>query len=243
MDTTLQSTADDRLRPRGSLERPWDEFDAYLLDVDGTLLNCKDAVHYFAFCAALKTLSGRELNLDDVTAHGNTDVGILRDALILAGIPEPDWRPRIQEACTSMRAYVEMNRHDVRAEGLPAAREVLQHLRDRKAVLGIATGNLEAIGKIKLESCGLLQLFDFTAFSDGLEWRTDVYARAVERARDLAGVDAAICAIGDTPADIRAARQHGINVIAVATGIHSREALSQEQPDLCLLSLAELLPD
>jgi phosphoglycolate phosphatase len=241
MDTSLQPSTDDRIGPRGSLPRPWDAFDAYLFDVDGTLLNCKDAVHYFAFCEALKALSGRELNLDGVTAHGNTDIGILRDALVLAGIPEAEWRPRVAEACDSMASHVESNRHKVCTEALPATREVLRHLRDRKAALGVATGNLSSIGKIKLESCDLLRHFDFFAFSDGLEWRTDVYGRALERARDLAGPDAAICAVGDTPADVRAARHHGISVIAVATGIHPREQLSQEQPDLCLSSLSELL--
>ena len=240
MDTTLQPAADDRLRPQGSLPRAWDEFEAYLFDVDGTLLNCKDAVHYFAFCGALKELSGRELNLEGVTAHGNTDIGILRDALLLAGVPEPEWRPRISEACSSMCSHVEKHRHDVKADTLPATKEVLQYLRDRKAVLGVATGNLASIGRIKLEACGLLQHFDFFAFSDELESRADVYSRALGRARDLAGADAAICAVGDTPADIRAARHHGISVIAVATGIHPREELSREQPDLCLSSLADL---
>ncbi|WP_162601466.1 HAD family hydrolase [Occallatibacter savannae] len=242
MESTLQPAADDRLGPRGSLTRPWDEFDAYLFDVDGTLLNCKDAVHYFAFCEALKALAGRELNLDGVTAHGNTDIGILRDALNLAGVAEADWRPRVPEACMSMAAYVEANRDEIITEALPATREVLQHLRAKKAVLGVATGNLESIGKIKLDACGLLQNFDFFAFSDGLETRADVYKRALERACDLAGPDAAICAVGDTPADVRAAQHHGIEVIAVATGIHPREELSREQPDLCLSSLSELLP-
>lgn len=241
MEASLQPAADDRLVPRGSLPRAWDAFDAYLFDVDGTLLNCKDAVHYFAFCEALKALSGRELNLDGVTAHGNTDIGILRDALALAGVAEADWRPRMAEACSSMAAYVEKNRHKVCADALPATREVLEHLRRRKAVLGVATGNLESIGTIKLESCGLLKHFDFLAFSDGLEYRADVYSRALERARDIAGAEATICAVGDTPADVRAARQHGISVIAVATGIHRPEQLSQEQPDLCLSSLSELM--
>jgi len=241
MEASLQPATDDRLVPRGSLPQAWDAFDAYLFDVDGTLLNCTDAVHYFAFCEALKMLSGRDLNLDGVTAHGNTDFGILRDALMLAGVEEADWRPRVSEACSSMADYVVTNRHEVKSDALPATREVLEHLRSRKAVLGVATGNLESIGRIKLESCGLLKHFDFFAFSDGLECRADVYSRALERARDIAGADAAICAVGDTPADVRAARQHGISVIAVATGIHSREQLSQEQPDLCLSSLAELM--
>jgi phosphoglycolate phosphatase len=241
MDTTLQPSAEDRVIARGTLPRAWDAFDAYLFDVDGTLLNCKDAVHYFAFCYALKSLSGRELNLDGVTAHGNTDIGILRDALALAGIPEQDWRPRLSEAHSSMGSYVEKNRGQISTDALPGTREVLHHLRGRKAFLGVATGNLASIGRIKLQSCGLLDCFHFQAFSDGLETRVDVYNRGLELARALVGQDAALCAIGDTPADIHAARHHGISIIAVATGIHSLEQLSAELPDLCLSSLSELL--
>lgn len=243
MDKALQPAATDRLRkPAGSLPRAWGAFDAYLFDVDGTLLNCKDAVHYFAFCEALKTLSGRELNLDGVTAHGNTDIGILRDALALAGIPESAWRPNLSEACQSMCSHVYRNRHQINISVLPGVKSVLQHLRDRRVILGVATGNLEGIGAIKLDFCGLLDYFDFHAFSDGLEYRADVYSRALDRARALAGPQASICAIGDTPADVRAARHHGISIIAVATGIHSLEHLSAELPDLCLSSLSELVP-
>ena len=239
MDRSIQSPAEDRLT--GTLARAWDSFDAYLFDVDGTLINCRDAVHYFAFCAALKRVCGRELNLDGVTAHGNTDIGILRDALSLAGIPDEQWRPDLQQTCEFMCKHADDHRAELSVDVLSGAREVLMHLRARGAILGVATGNLKGIGSLKLESCGLLDLFHFHAFSDGLERRTDVYARALQQARSLAGAHAAICAVGDTPADIRAARDHSMSVIAVASGIYSRQQLSAEQPDLCLGSLAELL--
>ena len=44
-------------------QRAWDSYDAYLFDIDGTLLNCTDAVHYFAFCDTLTMLARRPLNL------------------------------------------------------------------------------------------------------------------------------------------------------------------------------------
>ena len=228
------------IQPGNTLPRRWDTFDAYLFDVDGTLVNCADAVHYFAFSEALKILSGRDLNIEGVSAHGNTDLGIIRDALALADVPESAWRPSLRSACRSMCAYVQRNRHLIRASALPGVIELLQHLRSRQAFLGVATGNLEAIGRIKLESAGLLSYFDFRAFSDGLEYRADVYSRAVNQARLLAGSDAVICAVGDTPADILAARRHNISVIAVATGIYSHDQLSSEQPDLLLSSLTSL---
>ena len=221
--------------------REWDEYDAYLFDIDGTLLHCTDAIHYFAFCAALESLAGRPLNLDGVTAHGNTDIGILRDALRLADVPEEHWRPRISETQEAMCQLVEKRREDICVAVLPGAIAVLEHLRSRGAVLGVATGNLERIGQVKLTRGGLLDRFDFGGYSDAYEFRRDVFRGALEKARSLAGADARVCVLGDTPEDIRAARANELDVIAVATGIFSFEELAAEKPDWCLRSLEELL--
>ena len=157
-------------------ETPWDGFDAYLFDIDGTLIHCTDAVHYFAFCHALQTLSGRPLTLEGVTAHGNTDVGILRDALKIAGVAEEDWRPHVAEACSSMCAFVQVHKHELCATVLPYVREVLEHLRTRGATLGLATGNLKQIGQAKLMHAGLLDCFDMGGWSDAFETRTEVFS-------------------------------------------------------------------
>src|SRR5438067_3678948 len=130
-----------------TLGRAWDAFDIYLFDIDGTLIHCTDATHYFAFCDALLKLSGEPLNLDGITAHGNTDVGILRDALTAAKIPEARWRGRLRQACGGMSEFVEQRADQLCTTVLPQVREVLEHLRSRGAVLGVATGNLERIGK------------------------------------------------------------------------------------------------
>ncbi len=224
-----------------SAARAWDEYDAYLFDIDGTLLNCTDAVHYFAFCDSLHTLAGRPLNLEGVTAHGNTDVGILRDALRLAGVPEEQWRPHLEETRAAMGRFVEERAGELCVTVLPAVTAVLDHLRGRGAVLGVATGNLEAIGRLKLARCGLLERFDFGGFSDRYEFRSDVFRGALDRARELAGAEARVCVFGDTPDDVRAARANGLDVIAVATGIYSFDVLAAEKPDRCLRSLEELL--
>lgn len=224
-----------------ALPRAWDTYDAYLFDIDGTLLHCTDAVHYFAFCEALKSLSGRPLNLDGVTAHGNTDTGILRDALALAKVPEAQWRPKIGETQAAMCRFVKERKNDLCITVLPGVIAVLDHLRSRGAVLGVATGNLTGIGELKLTHGGLLEWFDFGGYSDAYEFRHDVFKGALEKARALAGAEASVCVLGDTPEDIRAARANGLDVIAVATGIFSFEELAAERPDRCLRSLEELL--
>lgn len=226
---------------RSTLSRAWDAYDAYLFDIDGTLLSCTDAVHYFAFCDTLKSLSGQPLTLEGVTAHGNTDIGILRDALKLAKVDERNWRPRIAESRQAMCRYVSQRKDDLRTTVMPGVAAVLSRLQDRGAILGVATGNLEGIGRLKLESAGLSSYFQFAGYSDDFEYRTDVFRSAIAKAHSLAGPSATICAIGDTPADVQAARQNGLEVIAVATGPYSFEILTASEPDLCLSSLEELL--
>ena len=222
--------------------RSWDSYDAYLFDIDGTLLNCTDAVHYFAFCDALSSIAGRPVNLDGVTTHGSVDVAILRDAFARANVSEDHWRPRLAEIRDSMCAQVARNRQDLRIDVLPGAREILEHLRLRGAVLGTATGNLEGIGTAKLAQCDLLPLFHFGGYSDAYENRPDVFRAALHKARALTSPEAAICVFGDTPADIEAAQVNHLDVIAVATGIFSYEALVALKPTHCLRSLEQLLP-
>ena len=228
---------------RSALSRPWDDFDAYLFDIDGTLLSSEDAVHYFAFCEALTTLSGRPLTLDGVVAHGNTDVGILRDALQLAGVPEGDWRPRREEACVGMGEFVFERKGDLRVRVLPGVVEVLEHLQRRGAVIGVATGNLRRIGELKLEAGGLGRFFTSGSYSDSDEFRVQVFRRALAAVRSRVGEHASVCVFGDTPEDVRAARLIEAEVVAVATGVYSVKELMHEEPTACCGSLLELLEE
>jgi phosphoglycolate phosphatase-like HAD superfamily hydrolase len=223
-----------------TLNREWDDFDAYLFDIDGTLITCTDATHYFAFCHALKLLSGRDLTLEGVVAHGNVDVGILRDALARAKVPESEWRPRLQDAQAAMGDFVYQRRGELCPDILPEVRSVLEHLRAKGAKLGVATGNLERIGQLKLERAGLWQYFDFGGWSDAHENRSDVFGAALRKAKRLSSEQSAVCVLGDTPYDVRAAHDKELPVIAVATGIYSYEELRETNPEMLLRSFAEL---
>jgi phosphoglycolate phosphatase len=223
-----------------SLPHPWDEFNAYIFDIDGTLLHCTDAVHYFAFCNVLSHVAGRPVNLDGVNAHGNTDIGILRDAFARAGVSPEMWRPCLPELCDRMCRQVEKNRAHLCADRLPYVREVLHHLEEKGALLSVATGNLERIGKQKLAAAGLLEKFQLGAWSDTFEDRTSVFRHAIAQIRAATYQEASILAIGDTPADIEAAHANDLPVIAVATGIYSSERLISESPSLCIGSFAKL---
>lgn len=224
-----------------SLSRPWDDFDAYLFDIDGTLIHCADAVHYFAFCDVLSSVGGRPLNLDGVRTHGNTDVGILRDAFATAGIAEGIWRYRLSELRERLCLRVEEQKGNLCVKVLPQVREVLSHLRSKGAVLSIATGNLERVGKQKLAAAGILDQFHMGTWSDAFEYRVDVLRYAVEQIRCNTHRGATVLAIGDTPADIIAAKSNHLPVIAVATGVYTYDQLTAHEPSLCIHSMADLL--
>jgi phosphoglycolate phosphatase-like HAD superfamily hydrolase len=114
------------------------------------------------------------------------------------------------------------------------------HLAGKGAILGVASGNLEAIGWIKIEQAGLREWFRFGGFSDHFSIRPELIGQAASKAREMAGKGASICVVGDTPRDIEAARANFLSVIAVATGNYSFEELQKHQPEVCASSLADL---
>lgn len=220
----------------------WHAYDAYLFDIDGTLLNTRDGVHYDSFHSALSQVYGCEGRIDDVPVHGNTDIGILRAALKHhTSLPDGEFEARLPEALEMMRAEVEHNADRIHPELCPSIAELLAALHTEGKLLGVVTGNLERIGWCKLERAGIRKYFDFGSFSDIREKREDIFRHGVAEARRLRGLETSVCFVGDTPADIRAASNVGMPLIAVATGIYAREQLAEHGPPLCVQTVAELL--
>jgi phosphoglycolate phosphatase-like HAD superfamily hydrolase len=219
----------------------WDAQDAYLFDIDGTLLRSRDRIHFNAFAESARE-AGFEITLDGVVLHGGTDTAILAEAFALAGIERAAWEPHNSTILDAMRRTIAARRGEMRPWTMPAVREILAHLAGRGALLGIATGNLEAIGWTKVEIVGLREWFRFGGFSDRFEVRAEMVAEAAKKARALLPEkpEATICVVGDTPRDIEAARANGLPVIAVATGNYSFEQLAALEPDACVESFAAL---
>jgi phosphoglycolate phosphatase-like HAD superfamily hydrolase len=173
--------------------------------------------------------------------HGGTDTAILSEACRLAGIPNEILAPQTPAILAAIRAYVAERRSQLQPYLMPGVEATLAHLSGKGALLGVATGNLEEIGWIKLEEAGLRHWFHFGGFSDRFPIRPELVADAARQARAIAGRDARLCVVGDTPRDIAAAHANNLPVIAVATGRYSFEELLADKPQLCVSSLAELL--
>lgn len=219
----------------------WTAADAYLFDIDGTLLNSRDAVHYFAFHNALRAVFGKDSNTEGIPIHGNTDIGILRAITAKLGISSAEFEaglPRVREL---MCADAEQNMQQFRPELCESIAEVLDYLRDRGKLMGIASGNLERIGWLKLSVAGLREYFSFGTFAGDRERRADIFRYGLGEATTRLGSSATVYVVGDTPADILAARECMAPIIAIASGIYSFEELIAHDPDLCASSGADLL--
>jgi phosphoglycolate phosphatase-like HAD superfamily hydrolase len=140
-----------------------------------------------------------------------------------------------------MRQAVAEQRSEMKLLLMPGVEDALRHLTRKGALLGVATGNLETIGWIKIEEAGLREWFRFGGFSDRFPVRAELIAQAARKGRELAGAEARVCVVGDTPRDIEAARANFLSVIAVATGKFSFDELLRHQPEVCATSLADLL--
>ncbi len=219
----------------------WDEQDAYLFDIDGTLLRSRDRIHVNSFAASVQRVTGFEVTLAGIVLQGSTDTGILREACVQAGIPPEVLEAQTEAILEAMGKTVAEQRHAMDLVRMPGVEQVLRHLAQRGALLGVATGNLEMIGWIKVEQAGLREWFRFGGFSDRFPVRSELIAHAAAKAREMAGKNAPICVVGDTPRDIEAARANSLPVIAVATGRYGFDELLALQPEVCATTLADLL--
>ncbi|HEY9125950.1 MAG TPA: hypothetical protein VIM62_02430, partial [Acidobacteriaceae bacterium] len=100
---------------RRALIRPgfvWDAQDAYLFDIDGTLLRSRDRIHFHSFADSARE-AGFAITLDGVVLHGGTDTAILAEAFALAGIERAAWEPHNAAILETMRRTIAERRGEM----------------------------------------------------------------------------------------------------------------------------------
>ena len=204
-----------------------------LFDIDCTLIDSHGAGGR-AILRAIKDVYEVEGELGDYSFHGRTDPGIISDLATLWGDGEPG--DDLVDVCIAR--YVELLHDEIdggEVETLPGIRELVTALAaDRRALVGLLTGNVLEGARLKLEPTGLYSLFKVGAYGSDSALRAELPAVAVARAealdgRSYAGKD--IVVIGDTPADVECGASLGVTAIAVATGRHGVDELAAYAPD------------
>ena len=215
--------------------------DAYVFDIDGTLLVTKDLVHWNALHQAMLEAYGVDATIEGIQYHGMTDLSILRAAMDRAGISGRAFEAGLPKALSVVCRKVEDNWRGIMPRVCAGVPGLLQRLKSQEKLLGVASGNLETVGWHKIEAAGLRGFFSFGFFSDQCESRAGIFRNALDHVYAQLGNNARICFIGDTPSDVAAARAIGASIVAVASGTFGIEELSACSPDLCISDCAGLL--
>jgi phosphoglycolate phosphatase len=211
-----------------------------LFDIDGTLI-ASGGAGKAALEKALADEFGITHLIEKLQLSGRTDRAIMTDLFRMYALEDTAMNHQ-----RLIAAYLRNLPESLATRGgrvLPGIAALLETLSKRTDVaVGLLTGNVRAGAKVKLGHFGLFEYFEFGGFGDHHLDRDEVAREALAEVQQrFNGKHSSdrIWVIGDTPLDIRCARAIGARAVAVATGWHSEEELTQHEPDLLLTSLED----
>ncbi len=195
------------------IERP----SLVLFDIDQTMVDVlpQQATAFAATFQAVYAVSGA---LEDVAFAGKTTPNILREVARLHGVPPGDIEARLPVALETLTAHLAPALdHDLRGTRFPGVVEVLEALTATPHLLGVLTGNPPAIGELILRRAGLARYFAFGTYGTEAPTRTDLVRLSIQKAMRIIPtlLPAHTLVIGDSCADVRAAREAGARAILV----------------------------
>ncbi|GAC1364160.1 MAG: HAD family hydrolase [Polyangiales bacterium] len=222
-----------------------------LFDLDGTVLTFDDpppGPGRTAMDRAIASLYGVADASAGVRFSGGTDRGIVRALLRKCGL---DDAAIDGEAERTLDRYLEHLAELLRTRRYRAIGDVagaVAELAADGACVGVATGNVRAGARLKLESAGLGAVFDLDRGGYGCdaEPRPDILRAALARCAAAVGsrrpsssssagagaAAAAVVVVGDTVHDVTAARAIGARVVGVALGPDARRELLDARADV-----------
>lgn len=202
---------------------------ALLFDADGTLVDSLDA--YRAVAERVAAPRGYRVSLEQVKAALNTDRSFWD--LVLDGHPDHS-----EERVRSLREETLRHWPDVLEAGVepvPQLADVLAALDARGIRLGIVTGSGgETLSA--LERAGLLRYFAAVVTAGDVRRRKPHPEGLLHCARRLGVAPGEAAYVGDTPLDMRAARQAGMLAVGVLGG-------AGDSAQLAAAGAQRLLPD
>ncbi|MHC5908155.1 HAD family hydrolase [Streptomyces sp. S6] len=209
-----------------------------LWDIDHTLID-NAGVSKEIYAAAFTALTGFA-PAGPARTEGRTDRLIMRELLLRHDVPEPRWE--LVQAALTQAGQERFEELRTRGTALPGAFDALKAVAEHGSwVSSVLTGNIAANARVKLAAFGLDSHVDLAigAFgADGVQ-RPELVAVARERIRLAYGTEAPVVLIGDTPRDVEAALATDSHVVAVATGVHSREELADAGAEFVLPDLSD----
>lgn len=209
-----------------------------IFDLDGTLIDSLDTFTR-AFNQGIGKFGHKPVSRATVADFMNN--GITMEKLLVELFPDTFEKEenidRLREEFK--KAYLELEVDSVRL--IPGAEEALSRLREMGLKIGIVTARL-SLGEDKwreLRRLGIDHYID-TMVTGAEAERKPAAGSLLECIRRL-GLSPAECVmVGDSRVDILTGRAASVITIVLPNGVATREALSRENPDVILHSLADL---
>jgi phosphoglycolate phosphatase len=205
-----------------------------LFDIDGTLIKTGGAGE-----KAFARVCATEFDIPDGTRSlnfaGRTDPSIVRDFFGQFGIEAS--AKNFQKFFTAYVFWLEKILKELDGQVLPGVGSLIDGFAGmaKAPTIGLLTGNIRRGAELKLRRYGLWERFviEAGAFGDDHEDRNGLAVIARDRCCSLLNCDlngSEILVIGDTPRDVACGQAIGANVLAVATGNFSLDALRACNP-------------
>ena len=211
-----------------------------LFDIDKTLI--KGSTEYtVAFSKGFRDIYNIDSTIGIIKYQGMTDQQIIVEVLKKKGLKESEIAPKLKECVQVILDYFNELKDSIQIEILGGVPELLKKLEEQNFLIGLVTGNLEPIGRRKLEEAGLNHYFKVGGFgSDDID-RTELVKLAIKRAEENLNFefDDNVFLFGDTPRNIKAGNDARIVTVGVATGNYSKEELENANADYVVDNLQD----
>jgi phosphoglycolate phosphatase len=216
-----------------------------LWDIDHTLIE-NGGVSKATYALAFELLARRAPSARPAT-DGRTDFQIMHE-LLSANSVDAEKYVEITQFEGALAEAMERNAPQLPQRGhiLPGVIEVLTALSTMPSIVqSVLTGNIASNARAKLSAFNLDGWFDLDVGGYGSDDAirsnlVNVARRKVLKKYGTVFDRSSTILIGDTPLDVRAAREGGARIIAVATGVYSISQLIEAGADVTLDSLADL---
>ena len=204
-------------------------FDAYIFDIDGTLLDSAADI-----CGAVQEVLSVYVPEPLPFEYLRGFIGFHLDDVFTDVRPDLT-RAQLDEMIAAYKA-IYLGRKHSGTRVYPGVMEALENLGGRK---GTATTKGTPTTRAVLDQFGLLPFFNHVQGTDGFPCKPapDVLLRSIE----ALGAKPEDCVfVGDSAADMEAGRRAGVRICAVDYGYGNAEALARWAPDFWISDLRQL---
>jgi len=192
-----------------------------IFDLDGTLTGTNELI-FATFNHIAEKYLGKKYSSEEITnLFGPTEEVVIRNLID---------EKYVDDALNDFYNFYETH-HPKMAHAYNGIRELLDFLKEKGLILAIFTGKGKRTALITLNAIGLLNYFDIIITGDDVE-NHKPSADGIKKVMSKFGLKSEqVLMVGDSVADVKAAREAGVKIAAVLWDSYAKEKVMQMNVD------------